>query len=496
MKNATNDNSFIHGASYLPEKKAYIVFLVIVAIASLLRIYHLDSQMWLDEYSTILLSLRRPWLDLVSGYAGPASHILFEVLANWSSSLFGESAWSIRLPAALFGIAGVAMLARFATRIYTVKSGLFIAALMALSYNHIFFSQDARGYTTLIFFFLWSSYLFLQIVESGQMEKKTGILYCLATVLTCYCQPFGVFVPASQSVIALALVVINAKTQDAESFPIKQFILWMIAAALITLLFYAPKIDVMLEHAQMNVDTPAEGPRFNIGLVIEIIEGLSAAFFGYVGLTIVSIAGAIGIIIWIRSNAVSFFILTLPIVIQGIVFFIMGFGIHPRYFAIAIPVIYVAGGITIFYLSGALLAKFVSSVTTRQFVHSVVLSLIVLVSAYPLIRYYSIPKQDYEGVLAMIEKLSAEEDVRAGVQTVGSIMKDYYEADWVRIETLDDLLAQENTGKHVWVSMTLERIMALADPTLVKHIHEHYRLVKSFPGTVGNGNIQVYSKID
>jgi len=40
--------------------------------------------------------------------------------------------------------------------------------------------------------------------------------------------------------------------------------------------------------------------------------------------------------------------------------------------------------------------------------------------------------------------------------------------------------------------MTLERIMEVADPALVRHIRSSYRLVKSFPGTVGDGSIQVY----
>ena len=181
---------------------------------------------------------------------------------------------------------------------------------------------------------------------------------------------------------------------------------------------------------------------------------------------------------------------------QAVVFLIMGVGIHPRYFAIAIPVIYVAGGITLFYLSSFILSKIISNVKTRQVVHSVILVFVVIISAYPLIRYYSVPKQDFEGTLQLVEQLAETDDIKAGVQTVGSIMTRYYGSNFVRIDTLEELQELEKPGKRIWVAMTLERIMEVADPGLVHHIRENYKLIKSFPGTVGDGSIQVYGQPD
>lgn len=482
----------IRGENELPDIYRLAGFVIVIIIATVLRFYHLNSQMWLDEYSAILQTIRRPWTEIVSVYPGSASHVLYELLANWSSTLFGESAFSVRLPAALFGIAGVVVLARLGARIHTNKSGLFIAALMAVSYHHIFFSQNARGYTALIFFFLWSSFLFLQIVENRRMEAKTGLVYCLATVLTCYCQPFGVFIPVSQFLIALSLFMSDTKRGESARFPIKGYIKWMAAAGVITLILYAPFIEGMMGHARMNIEAPAEGPRFDLGLLIEILEGLSSAFFGYAGLAIATLIGALGVIIWIRIHAASFFILSLPIVIQASVFVVMGVGIHPRYFAIAIPVIYVAGGILIIYLTEYVLLRVIHNSVIRPVLHGALLSMLIIISAYPLIRYYSLPKQDYQGALKLVERESKPEDIRAGVQTVGTIMASYYGADYVRVDVLEDLLLLEKPGDRVWVVMTLERIMALADPGLVNHVRNNYDLLDSFPGTVGDGSIQVY----
>lgn len=468
-------------------------FILIISIATVLRFYQLDSQMWLDEFSA-LNSIRRPWLDIVSNWPGASSHIFYEVLANWSVALFGESAFSIRLPAAIFGIGGVAVVGGLGAKSHSTKTGLFIASLMAVSYNHIFFSQNARGYTALIFFFLLSSYLFLRIIESGRMDWKTGLVYFLVIVLTCYTQPFGVFIPASHFLIALALTVLKPRSRGDNTFPIRTFIYWMAGAGILTFLLYAPLMDGVISHARMNVATPAEGPRFGIGLLVEIVEGLSAAFHGYAGLAIATIAGIIGIVIWLQIHPVSLFLLTLPLVIQGVVFLIMGVGIHPRYFSIAIPIIYFAGGITFFQLTRLILNMMIASVRIQQLIHSVLLGLVVIVSAYPLIRYYSIPKQDFQGALHYVQTLAEPGDIRVGIQSVGSIMKDNYNADFIRVDTLDELLEQEQSQKPIWIVMTLERIMEVADPALVNHIRENYVLLKSFPGTVGDGSMQIYGQ--
>lgn len=469
-----------------------IWFALVLLVAAFLRAYQLNGQMWLDEFSAILQTIRRPWFEIVTVWPGSATHVLYEVLANWSSSLFGESAFSVRLPAAVFGVAGVAVLGGIGRKIQSARLGLYIAALMAVSYHHIFFSQNARGYTALIFFFLLSSYLFMNIAGSRSIGWKMGSLYCLVTVLTCYSQPFGVFIPAAHFLVAVALGMRGSV--NGSRFPFREYLAWLVAAGFMTLLVYAPFFDGMIGHATMNIETPEEGPRFDIGLVIEIVEGLSAAFGGYAGFAIASLIGLVGVVVWLRINALSFFVLVLPIIVQAIVFFAMGVGIHPRYFAIAIPVIYVAGGITIFNVTLAIVGR--TTDPWKKSIPPVLLAASVIVSAYPLLRYYTVPKQDFEGALELVETLASEGDVKAGIQTVASIMTRYYGKNFIRIDTHDELLSLEQGGGRIWVVMTLERIMEVADPGLVRHIRDNYKLIESLPGTVGDGSIQVYGQRD
>ena len=467
-------------------------FVFIVFLASVLRVYQLNSQMWLDEFSA-LASVRRSWIEIVTIWPGVSSHILFELLANWSAILFGESTFSLRLPAALFGILGVITLVKLGAQISTFKTGLFISALMAVSYNHIFYSQNIRGYTALIFFFLWSSYLSLCISDTKRMEVKLGVTYFLATVLTCYSQPFGVFIPVSQSIVALFLFLSHIRNNEENCFPIKAFIGWMALACVTTLLLYSPFYNGMMSHAKADISSAVGGvPKFDFGLIIEVVEGLSAAFHGYIGLLIVSLSGIIGMIIWARKHLVSLFVLVVPLFVQAIAFIVMGVGIHPRYFAIAIPVIFIAGGTALFHITDFILSKLVVNKVSRSFVHTVVLSAVVIFSSYPLIRYYSIPKQDFQGALEIVEELANEGDVKVGVQTVGTIMKEHLGADFVRVDKFEQLLTLEKSGKALWVVVTLERIMAVSDPDLMNHINANYQLIQRLPGTVGDGSMQIY----
>jgi len=192
---------------------------------------------------------------------------------------------------------------------------------------------------------------------------------------------------------------------------------------------------------------------------------------------------------------VSVFVLMLPIFVQAVVFLIMGVGIHPRYFAIAIPVIYIAGGITFFVLSDYLLKKLFSDSRSSHLYHSLILLVVVIVSSYPLIKYYSVPKQDFQGALKIIKQVTKKEDIKIGIQTVGPIMR-YYGQDFIRVDELKQLQTLENSGERVWVVMTLERIMYVADPALVQYIRKNYKLLNSLPGTVGDGSIQIYKQLN
>jgi 4-amino-4-deoxy-L-arabinose transferase-like glycosyltransferase len=81
-------------------------WLALFASAALvLRAIGLDSGLWYDEIITLVDSVRAPLYSIVTEFPGNNQHTLFSVLAHISTGVFGEHAWSVRLPSLVFGVA-------------------------------------------------------------------------------------------------------------------------------------------------------------------------------------------------------------------------------------------------------------------------------------------------------------------------------------------------------------------------------------------------------
>lgn len=473
--------------------KPRFALLTITLLAVFARAYAINSQLWLDEINTVLGSIRYTSLQIAIDGVGGNTHVLNSLLARWCLVMFGESPIVLRLPAALFGVASVPMLYVLAKQFLSRHCSLFIAALFALSYHHIFFSQNTRGYSILIFFFLLTSYLFMRIAQERNLSISLAALYAAMTVLLCYSQPFGVFVPAAQFLIALWL---RLKPDERKPFPLGKFAVATSAAAVLTLVLYGPFIEGALRHAMVNIVTPQEGPRLGLWLLLEILEGLSAAFYGPAGVAVLAVFGLAGLITLYRKSPIAVFVLLLPICLQGFAFVAMGVGIHPRYFAIVLPLVYLTGGFILFTAIDKLLAlTSLESVATRN-LRGAMLAVLVALSAVPLKDYYRYPKQDFIGALHLLSELSQPDDVKVGLKFVGKVMNEYYHANLTKVDTLGELKRYERSGRPVWVITSLERIVAAADPGLIEHLRENYVLVRKLPGTVGDGAMRIYLKRD
>ena len=132
--------------------------LVLLAAGAALRLYGLNRGLWVDEVTTLVEYVRPSLGDIVTTYGSQNQHFLFSVLAHLSITAFGESVWSLRLPAALFGIATLWALWRLGLELTSPREALLSMALLTFSYPHIWFSQNARGYSALLFWTVASSY--------------------------------------------------------------------------------------------------------------------------------------------------------------------------------------------------------------------------------------------------------------------------------------------------------------------------------------------------
>src|SRR5262249_32420897 len=92
----------------------------------------------------------------------------------------------------LFGVAGIWAVYRLARLTGSRTGALLVAALLAGSYHHIFFSQKARGYTLFLFFALIRPLLFLPALAAHRAAIWAG--YVAGTVLNMYNHLNAVFI--------------------------------------------------------------------------------------------------------------------------------------------------------------------------------------------------------------------------------------------------------------------------------------------------------------
>ncbi len=146
----------------------------LTALAVLLRIPNLNSCMWLDEVLTMVRFARPSVSQILTSFPDQNQHMLYSLLAHASIRMFGEQPWALRLPSVGFGIASIWALFLVGRRLIGEKEALFACALMTVSYHHIWFSQNARGYMGLLFFTTLATWLWLEAMDRNSWGPWMG----------------------------------------------------------------------------------------------------------------------------------------------------------------------------------------------------------------------------------------------------------------------------------------------------------------------------------
>ena len=130
-----------------------LLFIIISGI--LLRLPNLNESLWYDEtFSTFntLSSLKALVYFGVFDVHPPFYSVLMFI---WIG-LFGDSEISVRILPMIFGISSIVLIYVLACRTTNEKIALLAAFLLSFSPVHIWYSQEARSYSALIFFLLFA----------------------------------------------------------------------------------------------------------------------------------------------------------------------------------------------------------------------------------------------------------------------------------------------------------------------------------------------------
>jgi hypothetical protein len=462
---------------------AVICILGLMACALVLRLYKLDIGLWYDEVLTYVGYARMPFGEILTTYKNENQHFVFTILAHACFVLFGEGAWALRLPAALFGVASIGALYLFARQVGSTRQALFAAALFTFSYHHIWFSQNARGYSGLLFWVLLSSYFLMRGLREGRPTLWMG--FAVTVALGIYTHITMIFVIGGQ----LAVYGWQLWTRRREEWPDRWagLVLGFCAGGLFTLFLHAlvlPQIRGGMEHT-VSVVQAWKNPLWT---ALEIFRGLRIGFAGAAVAIVALGVVAAGIWSFVRRQPEVVLLLFVPPAIGAAYVISVGHHLWPRFFYFAFgfaALVAIRGAMTI---EQALLSRLRGG---RSGELGILCAGMVVVSALSVPSAFG-PKQDYEGAMAFVQ---AERKPGDAVLMAGLIAYPYdnlYKPGWTKVTSLEQLNSVRASARRTIVLYTLEPVLEATDPEIADNLKREFRLLKKFPGTLENGTVSVY----
>ncbi len=465
----------------------------LTALAAVLRVMALNQQLWYDEMTTLVQSARMPFWAILTTYTSKNQHLLYLLLAHLSLVTFGDSIWALRLPAVIFGVLCVPMLYIFGRRMTSSHEALLAASLLAVSYQHIWFSQNARGYTGLAFWTMLATWLFLRGVE--ERRASLWVAYGVTMGLGMYTHLTMGVVAAAHGLVLLALIV--GEWRRSRALPAGQILFPLggfVVAGLVALALYAPILPQLLKRT-VGAPVPAVRSEWNspLWLLREAARNLGA---GTVLGVVVLAAGAalmlVGIVSFSRESALNGGLLLLPGAVMCVALLMVHQNLWPRFFFFCIGfafLLLVRGGM----VWGDVVAWFFGrDVATGRKLGLVLLALALVGSLWPLRAAYLLPKQDFLGAMHYVDALRQPGEPVLVTGLAIFPYRSYYGRDWTPVETSAQLEAARVPGKSAWLLGWNRTYISTRQPEIWKAINSEFSLVRDFRGTLGDGIIYVW----
>lgn len=475
----------------------------LTALALVLRLIRLDQQLWYDEMTTLVQSVRQPFLKILTSYTSKNQHLLYSLLARVCIVAFGDRIWSLRLPAVLFGTACVPALYALARRITSQGEALLAAALLAVSYHHVWFSQNARGYTGLAFWTLLATTLFLDGVSRqpgmSPSRLKLWLLYGLVLALGMYTHLTMGLVAAAHGLIFLGLLAAEVRAGRSVSreqvlHPLAGFAL----GAVVTLLLYAPILPPLLNRT-MGGGVPSVRTEWNnpAWMLLEAARGLGAGRVA--GVSAIAMAALLLFAglwsIW-RENRLAAALLLLPGLFTLISLLMVKQNLWPRFFffSIGFGFLLLARGMM---ACGALVAALFEKGPAIGARWGMAVGLLLLAaSLWPLRAAYIYPKQDFQGAMQFVDaqRRPGEPVLLSGLAIFP--YREYYWRDWTPVETRAQLDAARVPGKAAWMIFWSRTYVESRQPEIWNALATEFSIVRQFRGTLGDGIIYVSRSVE
>jgi 4-amino-4-deoxy-L-arabinose transferase-like glycosyltransferase len=471
--------------------------LALMALAAVLRGIGLNQQLWYDEITTLLDFVRTPMAHILTTYTSQNQHMLYSVLARVAVVLFGDAAWTLRLPAVIFGVLTVPALYCCARLLTMRRESLLACALLTVSYHHVWFSQNARGYTGLAFFTLVTTYFFMR----GAREEKWSVWigYAMALALGMAMHLTMGFIAVGHGMVYLWMLA--ARSRELGRLPRNPWapLAGFVLAGVLTAALYAPVMGDMIHRtvgAGAKASPTGEGVKSEwkspLWLIVETARGLGAGS-AMIGIAVTSLGGLVvlaGLWSFFRENRYAVGLMIFPGLVTAAAMLALSRNLWPRFFffAIGFGLMLIVRG-TLEWAAAA--ARMLKRETQGAAWGTAVVAVLLLGSCVQLRAAYLYPKQDYLGAMHYVDAEQKPSDTVALVGLTTIPYQNYYGRNWPGVETPAQLEALRRPGQTTWVLYTIPIYVASRYPELWNTLQSECEQPKVFRGTMGGGEVYV-----
>jgi mannosyltransferase len=472
-----------------------LVALTLVALA--LRFWSLNSELWLDEVLTLTEYVRLPFGEIITRFGSQNQHMLYSVLARVSVSALGESAWALRLPSVVFGIASIWALFLLGRRMVGEGEALFACALMTVSYHHIWFSQNARGYTGLLFFAILATWLWIRARSEGGWTW--WIAYSIAVALGMWTHMTMVFVVLTHALLFAAWLAVKLRAGGISAIrdvrnglPLRPIIAWLLGST-ITLQLYALSLPDFLRQGLHEVSMPSEWTS-PLWVISETLRSLQ---IGFSGAAVVLCGGMMVVVGWLslaKKNLLQALAITVPALLGAVTMLLMSHNLWPRFFFFSMGfglLIVVHGTMTFPRLVFARMTFIGFHDRLGKLTAPALAALLVIASAATVPRCYALPKQDFSGARDYVEWHRKPNEPVLAVGLAGIAYGRYFAPHWLIAQTRDELDEVVRNHPDTWLVYTAPIEVKAFRPDLWKAIEKEFETDRVFPGTLGGGEVYV-----
>lgn len=199
------------------DRTTQVLLFLIIAVATYLRLHRLTFQsLWLDELYTMrecdpAISWKESY-NMVMAFEWKTP--FYYLALKFFFGLFGYTPYAARFFSVIGGILGVWAMYVLGREMMSKRTGLVAAFFCAINYFHIFYSQEARGYSFLFLFNVWSFVFFLRYAKVPTLKNAayTGLFGLLAV----YMHPFALLTLICQ-VLLFVLFLITRHTANRKN---------------------------------------------------------------------------------------------------------------------------------------------------------------------------------------------------------------------------------------------------------------------------------------